>query len=367
MSLFATSIGLVTSIGYDVRTSCASARAGVTRIDDIQHIQVIEESTHEEASISGCAVSPLTDGFGSIGRWTVLGLQAIDDLIQYSGLNPEQTDFWKRTAIVFALPDLDAPNFDFEGVVNTDTIKSRFVEPFISQTGLAISPKFSLVVSEDDTAAISACSRVEQCFNNENVDRVILLAVDSLIEAHRLNWVEMSGRLKKPDNPIGVIPGEGAAAILFESESTLATTAIKPLARIYAHSIAVEKNNQYKEEPTPNVGEGLAHSINEALSLVQTAGAFEGVIYTDLNGEEWRARELAMARMRLVNNNRLNTDVPEIVPVASFGDVGTVKPLCSICMLIEGNRRGYDSKSTGLVLGSSASGTTGCILIQAFN
>lgn len=363
MAHFATSIGLVTSIGYDVRTSCASARAGITRIQEMHHHKVNDGGTHEEAPIAGCPVAPLTDGFGSLGRWTGLGLQAIEDLIDYGNLHSQSADFWAGTALVFALPDLNAPNFDFEGVINESSIKTKFIEPFIVRSGLPIQSKFTLVVSEDDTAVFSACDLVRRCFNNENIDRVLLLAVDSLIEPHRLNWLELTGRLKNPDNPIGVVPGEAAAAVMFESEDSLQSNGHTPLATLVSFATAVEQNHQYQEEYQQNVGDALAKCISDVLAGVPADNGFTGMVFSDLNGEEWRARELSMARLKL-SEYFATRELDEILPVASFGDVGTAKPLASLCMLIEGNRRGYLKNKSGLVLGSSAGGSTGAVLIK---
>lgn len=354
---------MVSSVGRDVRTSCASIRAGIMRASEISHFSTTDADTHESIPIAGCAVSPVTDGFGSVARWSILGQQAISDMITYGDLPFEDAEFWKKTAVIFALPSLDEANFDFEGVIDSDNANSVFVAPFISQSGLSIPLKQCTLVSEDDTAVISACQKVEAVLAHDSIDRAIVLALDSLIDGHRLQWLDMQERVKTPDNPVGLMPGEAAAALLFESESAIAARGAKPLARVYSYGVAQEPNHFMTEEP--NTGEGLTSSIKQALSAVNLTEPYTGVVMSDLNGEEWRAIEYSVARLNLTNK-LLSQTISEVFPAASIGDVGVATPACALCMLIESQQRKYAISQDAIILASSTLGKTAGMLARAY-
>jgi 3-oxoacyl-[acyl-carrier-protein] synthase I len=362
--LLISGIGMITSVGHDVVTSCASIRAGIMRAVELEHMPISSSDLSDPEGLVCCPVSPYTDGFGSVARWSIMANKALTDLLSYTVL-PEFTDniFWNKTSIVFALPSLDSANLDFEGIVNSENIMDIFVIPFLNQSELPIDPARCFVVDEDNTAVIKACDLVEQLLSSDEFDHVIVITADSNIEANALSWLALQNRLKTPNNPVGFMPGEAAAALLFETEHAIQQRGKKALARVYAHNVQQEENNLYSEET--NTGEALSKSIKTALSAVNMNGAFDGTVFSDLNGEEWRAQEQALAKLN-IPRSLVSEKTKEILPVASLGDIGVVNVACSLCILIESTKRGYALSSDALILASAAMGSTGSMLIKAY-
>lgn len=364
MKLLISGIGMLTSVGHDVETACASIRAGVMRAEELDYMQTASGDLSDPGAIVGCPLSLITDGYGSVLRWSAMANETLLDLIKYSSLPSfSDTAFWSQTAVIFTLPSLDSPHFLFEGVVNPDNAMSVYVEPFIAQSELPISSDQCYIVDADNIAVIKACDLVEQILENGDMSRVIVLATDSNVEKNILNWLALSGRLKTPENPVGLMPGEASAALLFETESSIAQRDAKALARVYAHNIGVEEHNIMSDEA--NAGEALSLCIKASLSEVNMTSAFSGNLYSDLNGEEWKAQEYALAKAN-INRNLVSDEVFEILPAASLGDIGLVNAAASICMLIESIRRQYAVSNCALILSSSAEGGVASLLVQSF-
>ena len=76
------SLGLVSNLGRDVRTACASARAGVARLSPLQDV-VAFHPDDLEAPLVGAPVAGLTDGFVATGTFLRLADAALADLVRY--------------------------------------------------------------------------------------------------------------------------------------------------------------------------------------------------------------------------------------------------------------------------------------------
>jgi len=352
---------MMTSVGHDVITACASIRAGIVRPSEVLHCPVMDEDTHETEPLIGHPISNITDGFSSVGRWATMGHYAIKDLINYAKIpDRNEAGFWQKTAFVFVTSSLDAARFEFEDIINPENAKHVYVEPVIAQIGLPVLPENCLIVSEDNVGIISACIAAQKLLENPAVDRVVLLVADSCLDAYSLVWLRGMGQLKTPTNPVGLMPGEASAAIMLESQDAIQRRGAYPIAKINAYNTKVEANNIFSE--TPNSGEAMSNSMQETLSRFNRDEPFEGTIYIDLNGECWRAREYGAAQVRV--SSLLGSGVSEVIPSIVLGDIGVVNAACSLCIMIEAKKRGYSINDNALILASSASGTVGSLAAQ---
>jgi len=361
MNLIVTGIGMISAVGHDVITACASIRAGIIRPSDILHCPVLDEDSHKTEPLSGYPICNYTDGFGSVGRWVTMGIHAIKDLMNYSGL-PDNGDinFWQQTAFIFVTPTLDAARFEFEGVINPQNVQQVLISPIMSRLGLPVQVNNCISVSEDNTGFIRACFEVPERLNQVNIERVIVVCMDSNIDAYALSWLNGTLQLKTSTRPDGLIPGEGSVAILLETENASNKRGVKPLLSINSASTKKENNDIFSD--AVNIGEGLSKAIEGVLSPQYQDTLFSGSIYTDLNGEKWRAREYSGAKVNLLNKV-FAPNVIEIIPATSLGDIGVVHVGLSICMMIESKRHDYSYHDNGLILASSASGSTGALSV----
>src|SRR5262245_50588001 len=71
---------MVSALGLDVVTSCAAARAGITRIGPLDDLQVFDEESEELVPLAGHQVPLISAGMFGFARLLQLALGAIADL-----------------------------------------------------------------------------------------------------------------------------------------------------------------------------------------------------------------------------------------------------------------------------------------------
>lgn len=363
MSLNVTGIGMVTSVGRDVVTSCASMRAGIARPGDIPYFHVMDEDTHQTMPLIGKPVQNLTEGMSSVARWIVMGEYAVRDLFAYSRLQDQiDSRFWSKTGFVFVTPTLDSARFAFEDIINDENVRELYVQTIFERLSISVPLDNCAVVSEDNTGFVGGCAMTQRLLENASVERVILIAADTNLNAHSLSWLANMKQLKTANKPTGLVPGEAAVAILFESDLSLRNSGAKKLATIKCFNAKARTGDALIDEE-PVSGAAFSSSISETLSTLDVNKPFEGAVYVDLNGEVWRAVEYGSVRVRLPTAI-LSADAIEIVPALSIGDIGVVHMACCLCMAIESKRRGYAKANYAVIIASSASGAVGSLAVE---
>lgn len=144
-------------------------------------------------------------------------------------------------------------------------------------------------------------------------DAAILVgAFDSGIDPNFAAWLEETGRLRSPQQPHGLAPGEGAGACVVTRASWAAALGWRSIL-LQACARAEEPLPWYLERPT--LGEGLTTALRHALA----AGPVD-VCYADLTGESWRSAEWDFAYLR--NGTRFADPIDLRHPAESWGDTG---------------------------------------------
>src|SRR5438105_4075188 len=96
-------VGMVTSIGHDAKTSCASFRAGLSRASALDHFEAFSETEDEPVAITGhCAATPAFETEG-LGKMLTLGTAALRDLLSRSAW--PDAGFHDETGVYLALPN----------------------------------------------------------------------------------------------------------------------------------------------------------------------------------------------------------------------------------------------------------------------
>jgi 3-oxoacyl-[acyl-carrier-protein] synthase-1 len=104
MEISITGLGMVSSVGWDVGTACASIRAGIARPAELE-FTVLDPDADDEAPVVGHPISGLTEGFVLVGAWLRLALASLDDLALYASLpGPEDSAFWAKSAVLVVAP-----------------------------------------------------------------------------------------------------------------------------------------------------------------------------------------------------------------------------------------------------------------------
>ncbi|WP_437933923.1 hypothetical protein [Sorangium sp. So ce341] len=359
MDLAITSVGLICSVGHDAATSAAAIRAGLSRTTLLAHFEVLDSETHESLPLTGHAVEGISDGFSGVGRWTRMAARAVLDLVR-SGSLPALDDAsaWSRTAVALVTPALDSERFTYVEQCHPDRIARSYAEPLLSSLGGAIPASRASVIPAGHAGAAQVIAEASRLMPHP-LERILLIAADSWLDAVSLDWAASSGGLKGREWPVGFAPGEAAAAILIERRKSTGASVAGRCAMIAG---ACWSGATAEEIDDVGRARALADVAASALSRSGAELPFAGDLIVDLNGEPWRARQFALALGRLqpahLGRYRL------VTPAASVGDTGAASGALALVCAARASLRGYNSGRDILILSSSDDGDVGAIVVR---
>lgn len=361
MDLAITSLGMISSIGRDVAISCASIRAGIIRHAEINYVQLLDDEL-EAIPLLGHPIRAYCEGFYATGLWLRIATGCIKNLLQYGNL-PDESDlnFWERTGLIGVTPVID-DRFENMEPPDSNVIKEIYLYKLADFLSCPILKNNLDVVSMGHTGTISAIIQAEKMLALTHLDRIIILAVDSYLDPMTLNWLSDYRRLKTAENPIGLTPGEAGACFMVEPIETARTRGAKIEAVIKGAKTGFEKNHYFSDNT--NQGIGLAYNISKILSIVSTKIPFEGDIISDLNGENWKAYELASAKVRM--GNKISTNARIIIPCESTGETGAASGAVAVCVAVRSLIRNYSTNDEVIITSSSEYGHVGAACISRY-
>jgi 3-oxoacyl-[acyl-carrier-protein] synthase I len=352
-----TAMGMISAVGRDAATSCASLRAGITRTRGIQSFTVLDVDEHELIPLLACPVHGFAEGFQRLGTWVRLAAAALRDLLRSSSL-PGGSDmsFWQHTALLAVTPILDAQRFD--GMEwTTSSILKDYVQAVARLCGISLRTDLAEVIPAGHAGAAMAIERASEMVG-QGVSRVLVLAADSYLDPVALEWLAGSGRLKTPGNPTGLIPGEAAACVLLEPLSAARLRNRRPIAVLHRFAVDSEQDNYVSGKRSQG---GALASVIERVFEPQADSIYPGDLIADVNGEEWRAYELGTARVRL--RDRLDS-TRFLYPAVSFGETGAASGVAGLCVAALSLERGYARGGAAVVTNSSDNGCVGAMYLS---
>ncbi|AKQ64713.1 hypothetical protein A176_001625 [Myxococcus hansupus] len=360
MSLVVTGLGMVSSLGWDAVSSCAAIRAGVTRPQAQQDVYVTDQDLLEPVPVMGHPVSGLTDGFGPLGRWLQLARACVDDLVATTRLPPpSDTQFWARTGLVCVLPNLDTARYLEVRDLGTSRMTASWLERLVRSLGLLSRPSKVQFVHAGHAGTAFALQLGQQWLEARQVDRVLVLAVDSYLDETSLEWLLAYRRVKTPDRPVGLMPGEAGACLLVEPLASARYRGAPVLAALGA--VATGREMGAFMTGQPQLGESLSRVVMESLPDSRSWVNEGGDLICDLNGEQWRARAWGHAQVRL--SPQLGERFRLVLPCVSLGDVGAASGAVGVCIAVRAFSRRYATGNQSLVVSSAEHGEVGAIQV----
>lgn len=351
-----TGLGAVTSVGLDAATTCASIRAGISRPSALEGHISHAYLEYDVVPTTGHVVPGLARGFSGVGRWIQLAVAAIEDLCRSAALPRPEVDprFWAGTAAWFVVPEIDE-RFMAEPHCEEAQLPVTFRDPVLRRVVPSFAPRGTTVLARGRQGVLEILRAID--WRTPVVERVIVLVTDSLVDVPALRWLDDDRRLKNDMNPVGLSPGEAAVALLLEHPRAARLRGVQPLAVL--HGVATDLDDERSEGEGVG-GTGLARATQAVLAhaSLHERGAARHV--ADLNGEVWRARELAAAQQRVGHalwNDRM------MLPAMSTGDPGAAMPALQIAVACKALERDYAGGSSVLVTSSTPLGHVGAVIV----
>lgn len=341
--------GMVTSVGRDAVSSCASLRAGLSRPSDLHGFRVLSDDATEAIPLVGHPIEGFSDGFAFLGRWLRLALSSLEDLLRQFSDVP--ADFWSETGLLVLVPTYP-DQYGAEGTFDGDFFLTNYVDPLLELTKVPISPSARRVLRSDECGLALATLQVRrELQESRGLKRIILLSADSYVENAALSWLRKEERLKMPDQPDGLIAGEAGVCLMVAPASNTRDSA------------AVLTGIGYTGGTEALLGQGLAEAVERCLDEAACSRPFRGELFTDLNGESWRAENLGRALVKLQRERLAGNPLQTLC--GSVGDTGIATDLLNLCYAVRARERGYAWSPDALILRASASGAQSALYVAS--
>jgi 3-oxoacyl-[acyl-carrier-protein] synthase-1 len=365
-----TGCGMVSSLGLDVDTSCAAARAGLTRTSELSNFQLWDEELQEPALAVGCILPEVADGFEGLAKIVRLGSLALKDCLQRY---PGSLSF-DKAAVLIALADKyhwihakqarireegeseesgqdEETSFDESFEVWRETLPTLVLK----ECGVTAACAAEEVSCEGEPGIASLLMTASQILNEQSINQCILGGISSNVEISVLDILRRLNFLKGPENPEGIIPGEAAAFVVLETMDH-ALNHRRPVLAIL-ETLSVDEENVHRFSNSPSAGVALSSVINKVVEeLPEVSRRLPSFVIGNLNGDRWRAHEWGNALSRLRIGHELE-NIEVWYPALHFGEIGSATPFVSICMAITAFQRGYAPEERSLVWLSADNGS----------
>ncbi|HEX6708671.1 MAG TPA: beta-ketoacyl synthase N-terminal-like domain-containing protein [Albitalea sp.] len=335
-------LGAVTPVGLTAAQTAACVRAGLSGFVTRQLLPPPAEPTI-------CATVPASRRLKRSPREWLLNLAtraAAECLADFAPSQP--------VALLLAVPEPFRHHPALHGRSDAATLAEL-------QTRLArrLAPA-SRVLRSGQASVCQALLQARSLLNAGEVTACLVGGVDSLLEPADIDRLQRSGWLHGPDNPQGLIPGEGAAFLLLGGDA--GQPAAPPLARILAAATAQEQDHALTERFA--CGDGLRAAIETALQQAGVPEAEVKLRVTDMNGERYRAWDSMLAAGRSYGTRR------ETFPVwhtaSRLGDLGAAAGFAGVLCAAMGLHRGYAPGPTVVCESASDEGLRGaCVMVPA--
>jgi 3-oxoacyl-[acyl-carrier-protein] synthase-1 len=305
--------GMVTAAGLSSPASLAAMRAGVRAVKQT-NLWDAESGTYLAAG-----KAPLPQWWVGLGKLADLVAPAIHECLQAVSPVPPET-----IPVLLALPPHDRP-------FRTPDLDTHILSEIEYRLGHRLHPTSRILARDHVTIAV-ALEASADLIETGNVDSVIVAAVDSLLVHDLKNHYLAQRRLLTPLNSNGFSLGEAGSALL--------VTAAPAPDSLHVRAIALSREPAGIESEEPLRAEGLTQAIRDALRASGLAMDEIQCRITDLNGEHYKFKELALATGRF---SRKPTPEPFDVwhPIESLGDVGAAIGPILLAIALDAGRKGY--------------------------
>jgi 3-oxoacyl-[acyl-carrier-protein] synthase-1 len=330
--------GMVTPVGFNARTSCAAIRAGIRNV----------AKTNLWDRYSGTYLAagrvPLPQWWVGLGKLADLCAPAIHEC--YEAAKPLAP---REIPVLLGVAPRERP-CRLEGVESTILleIQERLSVPL---HGL------SRVFPHDHVSVIMALRVARDILSEGRAKAVIVAAVDSLVQQDLKNYYLEKRRLLTPSNSNGFSLGEAGSAVLVMRAGSRTDGELEVLGT----SISMETATIESDEPLRGVG--LTNAIRAALS--EAGVTMQEVQYriTDINGEHYKFKEVALQGSRFMRKPTGKLfDLWH--PIEYIGDVGAAIGPLIFGLALHASKKGYAIGPTALFTLGNDSGERAAVVVH---
>ena len=341
-----TAVGLASSMGGIVQAA-AAFRAGMTRAQAIPWLSATGHDG-EPVAIIGHPARPLVEGLDGFAAWLRLARLAWDDCWSNTAATASRPQSPDSIGVILVMPRIHLARHGWEDDDHATLLDEQVTARLLAQLGLAIPQDRRAVFASDHAGTAQAFLLAEERLAAGSWRKVIVLAVDSLLDPSSVTWLAEQGRLKVIGSSHGIAPGEAAVCLMLEPDDGSAG--------ITVISSAVHADESSRPRPDPIA---VAGSWRRLLSAdVNQPDRPPADHWLDHTGEEWRALSWGY----LLSSSPLGQTNPRIhLPAEGFGATGAASAALACALAVRAFRRGYAKTDESLVWSVDDAGDTALI------
>ncbi|MER8823026.1 hypothetical protein NKI56_21820 [Mesorhizobium sp. M0622] len=329
-------LSLVSPVGYSPASAVAAMRAGIAAFGELPYRDANGEA------ILGAVVNAFAPDLRGRDRLSALVEFAIDQL------DPDATEAlpWGQMPLILCTREPEMPGGRINGILGGITLPH----------GAPLAGPKSGHIAAGPISAFAAISRARDLLQNRDVPACIVLAVDSLIDARTLGWLDARARLKTTIETDGLIPGEGACITVVSRQPITQSHVI-----VRGLGLGRETATIYNEEPLR--ANGLTAALKIALEEAGVHMHDVAFRLSDVAGESYAFEELVLAQMRTMRKTR--PEQPVWHAADCIGDSGAAAGLIQFAWAEQAYKRNYAPGAIAALHGSSSFGGRAAAIVTA--
>jgi 3-oxoacyl-[acyl-carrier-protein] synthase-1 len=306
-------VGLLSGVGLTAEESCAAIRCGINKFSDTRFIGPDGEW------LVGSSVE-LEDPCRGLPKLTKMVARAIAECTA-----AEHTATLDKIPVLLCIGEPERPG---------QAERQRQVKLIGVEEELGIKlHAHSRVIEQGRVGGAIALLNARRMLKERNYPGVIVAGVDSYLTGETLAAYGRQDRLLTRKNSNGFIPGEAASAVL------LAAASNQLAAPLLLQGLGFGREPSPFGSGKPLRAQGLVQAIRIALGEADISLGDCQHRIADVNGEQHRFKEAALAITRLLRDRKVLFSLWH--PVDSIGEVGAATLPAMLTILFQGARKGY--------------------------
>jgi 3-oxoacyl-[acyl-carrier-protein] synthase-1 len=330
-------VAMITPVGLSAPTSCAAMRAGISRLQDLGIFHPTSEP------LVGAYVEAADSADAEI-HVHLLTVCLRELTVDWSPADIAETAWFLCLS-------------DPRRVGRPARIERWLLPKLESRLGWSLPTDRVWVIQAGRTAVLRGLREARQLLTRGGVGRCVVAGVESGVDETSVAWLYKTHRLKTPENPDGLHPGEAAAAA-----EILATPLASGLdVRVTGLGFGVEPNPIGSDLPCR--ADGLTEAVRSALAEAQLdIGDLDGRL-SDVTGEQYYFRETSLVVGRLLRRHK--DGFPLWHCADAIGDVGAAVGAVLLGMAATALRKGYAPGPNLICQTSADNGGRAAAIVQA--
>jgi 3-oxoacyl-[acyl-carrier-protein] synthase I len=307
--------GMVTGVGLSAPASCAAIRCGINNFEETRFM------AGSRNWIVGSEVVMETPWRG-LAKLTNMAATAIRDCLKALPAPPRPES---PLPVILCIAEEERPG-------RLRGLGGPLLFDLEQELGMKFHPESS-VIPQGRVGGALALLRAQKLLSEGRHSHVVLVGVDTYLCGPTLAAYAERNRLLTAINSDGFIPGEGAAALLLTRADDQAPAVLT------CHPPGFAREAAHIESEQPLRADGMTQAVKAALAAAGLSFGQVDYRISDVSGEQYRFKEVALATNRVLRERKVNFGIWH--PADCVGETGAAALPIMLGVLHCGARKRY--------------------------